>query len=305
MAQSTASPIYQDTPYYYNNGEELNFRIESPQGTVIYKGTASTRPDGSPPVIYMNRILEPYLALQDINPTVTGLTTHPDTLRRFWLYNDDNDVLLQVYYFLRSYEGDWPFGPTKILSDPITPHISKDMTMPFTVVLHQEDTYDPIEIEPSYIPIFPPAYDGFLWSMTFDNWYQMIICDGIWVEPGFSGRVYFYYATTTLPTYYKPELEGLPKELVEERWATLDRNIVVPFTEEGIEKILHWDREYNRLWVDILPNEETRKTAFFVNLYVTEQMLATANTNFSSSTFWKDIYGDGFLGGVGVRIDHY
>ena len=122
-------PVYQDTKYTYS-GETLNYRIEGPLGTVLLRGTASTRPDGTPPTIYVNRQIEPFMN-QDVKP-VTGLTTEYDASRTFFLFDDsEGGSLLETYTFIRSYSGDWS-GANKRLSDPIRPNISAAMLVPFT-----------------------------------------------------------------------------------------------------------------------------------------------------------------------------
>lgn len=123
------APIYKDTIYTYQ-GEELEYRIEFPLGTVIYEGTASERPDGTPIKIYMNRLCEPYLA-QILNPVVTGITQQP-AVGTFYLFNSLNDNLLETYYFLRMYSGEWD-GEDKVLSDPIGVGVSPQMVLPFSV----------------------------------------------------------------------------------------------------------------------------------------------------------------------------
>ena len=123
------APIYKDTIYTYQ-GEELEYRIEFPLGTVIYEGTASERPDGTPIKIYMNRLCEPYLA-QKLNPVVTGITQQP-AVGTFYLFNSLNDNLLETYYFLRMYSGEWD-GEDKVLSDPIGVGVSPQMVLPFSV----------------------------------------------------------------------------------------------------------------------------------------------------------------------------
>lgn len=122
------APIYKDTIWTYDT-PFIQYRIESPQGNVILEGRADTRPDGTPPTIYVNRLCEPFLA-QELNPVESGLTLQP-AYREFYLYNDLNDALLETYGFLRMYSGDWA-GEDKVLSDPIKRYISKDMIVPFT-----------------------------------------------------------------------------------------------------------------------------------------------------------------------------
>lgn len=123
------APIYKDTIWTYDT-PFIQYRIESPQGNVILEGRADTRPDGTPPTIYVNRLCEPFLA-QELNPAESGLTLQP-AYREFYLYNDLNDALLETYGFLRMYSGDWA-GEDKALSDPIKENVSKDMNLPFTV----------------------------------------------------------------------------------------------------------------------------------------------------------------------------
>lgn len=123
------APIYKDT-IYTHQGEELFFRIESPQGNVLVEGEASTRPDGTAPLVYMNRLCEPFLSME-IDPVNTGLTSQSGATRTFWLYNDLNDVIIETYTFLRSYSGEWN-NTDKMLSDPVRPSISKEMVVPFT-----------------------------------------------------------------------------------------------------------------------------------------------------------------------------
>lgn len=122
------APIYKDTIWTYDT-PFIQYRIESPQGNVILEGRADTRPDGTPPTIYVNRLCEPFLA-QELNPVESGLTLQP-AYREFYLYNDLNDALLETYGFLRMYSGDWE-GENLILNDPIRPSISKDMNVPCT-----------------------------------------------------------------------------------------------------------------------------------------------------------------------------
>lgn len=124
------APIYKDTIWTYDT-PFIQYRIESPQGNVILEGRADTRPDGTPPTIYVNRLCEPFLA-QELNPVESGLTSQGGATRTFYLYNDLNDALLETYTFLRAYSGDWE-GKDKILNDPIRPSISKEMTVPFSI----------------------------------------------------------------------------------------------------------------------------------------------------------------------------
>lgn len=123
------APIYKDTIYAYE-GEELDYRIESPRGITILEGVVSVKPDGTPAQIYMNRLCEPFLA-QEINPLVPGVTPQP-ACKSFYLFNNLNDALLETYHFLRMYSGDWN-GEDRILSDPIKPGVSTDMTLPFSI----------------------------------------------------------------------------------------------------------------------------------------------------------------------------
>ena len=124
------APIYKDTIWTYDT-PFIQYRIESPQGNVILEGRADTRPDGTPPTIYVNRLCEPFLETS-LDPTKTGLTWQGVATRTFYLYNDLNDALLETYTFLRAYSGDWA-GEDKVLSDPIKKNVSKDMSLPFTL----------------------------------------------------------------------------------------------------------------------------------------------------------------------------
>ena len=128
----TRNPIYKDT-VYTSSGSTLNYRIESPQGTEILKGVASERPDGTPIEIYINRLCEPFLS-QSVNVEEGVITTDPDAVRTFYLYNDLNDVLLETYVFIRAYSGEWN-GSNKILNDPIRPNVSHNMLLPFSAYL--------------------------------------------------------------------------------------------------------------------------------------------------------------------------
>ena len=128
----TRNPIYKDT-VYTSSGSTLNYRIESPQGTEILKGVASERPDGTPIEIYINRLCEPFLS-QSVNVEEGIITTDPDAVRTFYLYNDLNDVLLEAYVFIRAYSGEWD-GSNKILNDPIRPNVSHNMLLPFSAYL--------------------------------------------------------------------------------------------------------------------------------------------------------------------------
>ena len=128
----TRNPIYKDT-VYTSSGSTLNYRIESPQGTEILKGVASERPDGTPIEIYINRLCEPFLS-QSVNVEEGIITTDPDAVRTFYLYNDLNDTLLETYVFIRAYSGEWD-GSNKILNDPIRPNVSHNMLLPFSAYL--------------------------------------------------------------------------------------------------------------------------------------------------------------------------
>lgn len=144
------APIYRDTVYTYN-GEELEYRIESPLGTTILEGVASVKPDGTPAQIYMNRLCEPFLTTGD-NPTETGLTIQSGATRTFYLFNSLNDELLETFEFLRAYSdegisfsknekylwyGGW-YGGNCILSDPIRPSISRDMIVPYSLFIRRQ-----------------------------------------------------------------------------------------------------------------------------------------------------------------------
>lgn len=135
--------IYSD--FYYNASEKytdsFRYRLESPLGNVLRRGEVSEKPDGTPALIYLNRICEPYLSIE-LDPTKTGLTSHPDASKKFWLFDDDTGTSACTYTPIRMYSGNAPcetgrgghFVPgEKILSDPIKRLISKDMVMPFTV----------------------------------------------------------------------------------------------------------------------------------------------------------------------------
>ena len=137
----TRNPIYKDT-VYTSTESTLRCRIESPQGTVLLKGVASERPDGTPIEIYVNRLCEPFLS-QSVN-VEEGITTDPDAVRTFYLYNDLNNTLLETYAFIRAYTGEWN-GSNKILNDPIRPNVSHNMLLPFSVYL---DTGSNISITP-------------------------------------------------------------------------------------------------------------------------------------------------------------
>lgn len=123
------APIYKDTIWTYDT-DFIQYRIESPQGNVLLEGRADTRPDGTPPRIYVNRLCEPFLETS-LDPTKTGITSQGGATRTFYLYNDLNDALLETYTFLRSYSGEWS-NDYKPLSDPIRPSISKDMVIPLS-----------------------------------------------------------------------------------------------------------------------------------------------------------------------------
>ena len=127
----TRNPIYKDT-VYTSTESTLNYRIESPQGTVLLKGVASERPDGTPIEIYVNRLCEPFLS-QSVK-VEEGITTDPDAVRTFYLYNDLNNTLLETYAFIRAYSGEWN-GSNKILNDPIRPNVSHNMLLPFSIYL--------------------------------------------------------------------------------------------------------------------------------------------------------------------------
>ena len=135
------APIYKDTVYTYS-GDTLFFRIESPSGNTLLRGEASTRPDGTPAQVYVNRLCEPFLS-QEFDPTVSGLTVQSGGSRVFYLVEDDESgQTLESYEFVRMYGYrpcwfvydyfDW-YGNDAILSDPIKPSISRDMVMPFTM----------------------------------------------------------------------------------------------------------------------------------------------------------------------------
>lgn len=123
------APIYKDTIWTYDT-PFIQYRIESPQGNVILEGRADTRPDGTPPTIYVNRLCEPFLETS-LDPTETGITSQGGATRTFYLYNGLNDALLETYTFLRSYSGEWS-NDNKPLSDPIRHSISKDMVIPLS-----------------------------------------------------------------------------------------------------------------------------------------------------------------------------
>lgn len=127
----TRNPIYKDT-VYTSTESTLRYRIESPQGTVLLKGVASERPDGTPIEIYVNRLCEPFLS-QSVK-VEEGITTDPDAVRTFYLYNDLNDTLLETYSFIRAYTGEWD-GSNRILNDPIRPNVSHNMLLPFSAYL--------------------------------------------------------------------------------------------------------------------------------------------------------------------------
>ena len=127
----TRNPIYKDT-VYTSTESTLRYRIESPQGTVLLKGVASERPDGTPIEIYVNRLCEPFLS-QSVN-VEEGITTDPDAVRTFYLYNDLNNTLLETYAFIRAYTGEWN-GSNRILNDPIRPNVSHNMLLPFSAYL--------------------------------------------------------------------------------------------------------------------------------------------------------------------------
>lgn len=127
----TRNPIYKDT-VYTSTESTLRYRIESPKGTVLLKGVASERPDGTPIEIYVNRLCEPFLS-QSVK-VEEGITTDPDAVRTFYLYNDLNNTLLETYAFIRAYSGEWN-GSDRILNDPIRPNVSHNMLLPFSAYL--------------------------------------------------------------------------------------------------------------------------------------------------------------------------
>lgn len=133
------SDFYYDTSKYYT--DSFRYRLESPLGNVLQRGEVSPKPDGTPALIYMNRICEPYLSIE-LDPTKTGLTSHPDASKKFWLLDDDTGTSACTYTPIRMYSGyaPWETGiggrfipGEKILSDPIRPNVSKEMSLPFTV----------------------------------------------------------------------------------------------------------------------------------------------------------------------------
>jgi hypothetical protein len=133
------SDLYYDTSKYYTGS--FRYRLESPLGNVLQRGEVSEKPDGTPSLIYINRLCEPYLSME-LDPTKTGLTSHPDASKKFWLLDDETGLSACTYTPIRMYSGYAPcetgrgghFVPgEKILSDPIRPNVSKEMSLPFTV----------------------------------------------------------------------------------------------------------------------------------------------------------------------------
>lgn len=115
---------------YSSSTEELEYKIKDAGNNVLVEGLAVSRPD-APAEVYVNRVAEPFL--EHKFSTATGLTSAPDALRVFRLYNSGS-TLLETYTFLRAYDGEWN-GNDAILSDPVRKDVSANMIIPFTAVV--------------------------------------------------------------------------------------------------------------------------------------------------------------------------
>ncbi len=259
------APIYKDTVYTYN-GEELDYRIEFPAGTTILEGVASVKPDGTPAQIYVNRLCEPFLA-QELSPIVTGVTQQP-AFGIFHLYNNLNNNLLETYYFLRMYSGDWNYE-NKILSDPIKRLISKDMVMPFTVFTENQQNVPIYQGTVSgeggdYIP--PGGTGGTCGYYLKLNRYNATI-------PATAETVDFIVTDTNIPYYTFPNGQMIywgPNYGVAAYWWNLDGLAVEYWGPEGLHHCIvdYTNESLPRISYNIVPNYTGKVKTFTEKVYI-------------------------------------
>lgn len=183
---STFIPVYRDTFCEYS-GDSLSFYVLADEG-VVFNGKAVKGPNEQNIRINVNRIAKDYLSQSLDNQAILAdnqVFEHREAFRVFHFYRNDG-ILLGTYGVLF----DWglPFsGATTVLSDPITPHISKDMKAVYTVYNASGVTID-VDEDP----------------ITSNTYFELLNKNIVFPYSGGTSLIRFntdYYPTTAVSAY--------------------------------------------------------------------------------------------------------